>query len=105
MTVAEMMKDTFSPHELAIMAGPPTLVMAACGALLAGGGVRLLGLMLVLFSFVWIGFFGSLARCPTYGKSPWHYQPFSAPRFPFRPRWRLWPEHECLACRTPLDGI
>jgi len=104
MKIAEMMRDTFSRHELAVFAGPPTLVLLICSALLASSH-PLLGLLLFAFAWAWCISFGILGLCPTCGKSPWLYQPFGTYRFPWRRPPRLWPEHECSACGTSLDGI
>lgn len=105
MNLVEMMKDTFSPHELALLAGLPTLVLLTGSGLLVRSAHPILGLLLFAFAWAWCIAFGVLSLCPNCGKSPWYYRPFGTYRFPWRRPPRLWPEHECSACGTSLDGI
>ena len=106
MNVTRMLKDTFSPHELAVMAGPPAIIFFVCGISVATGPLRLLSLIFIPLSFVWAIFFGIVSRCPTCGKSPWFSRPFSSDSlFAKWQRANVWPERECSGCRTSLDVI
>ena len=111
MRFGQLLKDTFSPYEIAIMGRVIVFVLLALAmaawfphptrvSSFAFGIGAILFLLSLAAGLMWAEF----NRCPICDKSLFHGPDGDVDRVPgWTARGRIWPERECSECGTALD--
>jgi hypothetical protein len=111
MTLRRLLRESFSPYEIAVMGRAISLALGALAMAawfphptrvtsFAFGVGALLFLLTLVTTLMWDEF----SRCPTCAKSPFERAKGEVGLFlPTTIRGHIWPESQCSECGTALD--
>jgi len=107
MNLGRILKESFSPHEIAIMGLVLAYALGISGLVGIATGRVGFGIILWLTAAIISIAFHELSRCGACGKSPLRRTQGDLNWFEYymtKYAIRLWPERECSGCGTSLTG-